>query len=54
MIVTEWLEYRNPDFERLQQLLRQPLIIDGRNLYDPGTHARRSASSTTAIGQRRP
>jgi UDPglucose 6-dehydrogenase len=34
-IVTEWLEYRNPDFARMKQLLRRPLIVDGRNLYDP-------------------
>ena len=34
-IVTEWLEYRNPDFGRMKQLLRRPLIVDGRNLYDP-------------------
>jgi UDPglucose 6-dehydrogenase len=34
-IVTEWLVYRNPDFERLKQLLKQPLVVDGRNLYDP-------------------
>jgi UDPglucose 6-dehydrogenase len=34
-IVTEWLMYRNPDFERLKGLLRQPLVVDGRNLYDP-------------------
>jgi len=34
-IVTEWLVYRNPDFERLRTLLRHPLVVDGRNLYDP-------------------
>jgi UDPglucose 6-dehydrogenase len=34
-IVTEWLVYRNPDFERLRGLLRQPVVVDGRNLYDP-------------------
>jgi len=34
-IVTEWLEYRNPDFPRMRQLMRRPLIVDGRNLYDP-------------------
>ncbi len=34
-IVTEWLVYRNPDFERLKQLLRTPVVVDGRNLYDP-------------------
>ncbi|MGH7518936.1 MAG: UDP-glucose dehydrogenase family protein [Gemmatimonadales bacterium] len=35
VIVTEWLVYRNPDFARIKQLLRRPLIIDGRNLYEP-------------------
>ena len=35
LVVTEWLVYRNPDFERLRGLLRRPLLIDGRNLYDP-------------------
>jgi UDPglucose 6-dehydrogenase len=34
-IVTEWLEYRNPDFPRMRQLMRRPLIVDGRNLYEP-------------------
>ena len=34
-IVTEWLEYRNPDFPRMKQIMRRPLIVDGRNLYDP-------------------
>ena len=34
-IVTEWLEYRNPDFAKMKQLLQQPVIVDGRNLYDP-------------------
>ena len=35
VIVTEWLVYRNPDFERVRKLLRRPLLFDGRNLYDP-------------------
>jgi UDPglucose 6-dehydrogenase len=35
VIVTEWLQYRNPDFERMRALLKTPLIFDGRNLYDP-------------------
>jgi UDPglucose 6-dehydrogenase len=35
VVVTEWLVYRNPDFERLKAALRRPLVIDGRNLYDP-------------------
>lgn len=34
-IVTEWLVYRNPDFERMRALMRQALVVDGRNLYDP-------------------
>ena len=34
-VVTEWLVYRNPDFERLKRTLRRPIIIDGRNLWDP-------------------
>jgi UDPglucose 6-dehydrogenase len=40
VIVTEWLVYRNPDFDRLKSLLARPLIIDGRNLFDPGRMAR--------------
>jgi UDPglucose 6-dehydrogenase len=35
LLMTEWLVYRNPDFERLRKLLRRSLLIDGRNLYDP-------------------
>jgi UDPglucose 6-dehydrogenase len=34
-IVTEWNEYRNPDFDKIRSLLKQPLIFDGRNLYQP-------------------
>ncbi len=34
-IVTEWNEYRNPDFERIAELLKRPVIFDGRNLYEP-------------------
>jgi UDPglucose 6-dehydrogenase len=33
--VTEWPEFRSPDFDRLKELLLRPLILDGRNLYDP-------------------
>ena len=35
-IVTEWQEFRSPDFELIKQELNDPVIIDGRNLYDPG------------------
>jgi UDPglucose 6-dehydrogenase len=35
VIATEWKEFRSPDFDRLKQALTQPLIFDGRNIYDP-------------------
>jgi len=35
IIVTEWKAFRSPDFERMHALLRQPVIFDGRNLFDP-------------------
>src|SRR6266404_1822475 len=35
LIVTEWNEFRRPDFPRMKRLLRRPLIFDGRNLYEP-------------------
>ena len=34
-IVTEWKEFRSPDFQRIKADLRTPAIFDGRNLYDP-------------------
>ncbi len=37
VIVTEWQEFRNPDFEVMRRLLRERVIFDGRNLYEPKT-----------------
>jgi UDPglucose 6-dehydrogenase len=34
VVVTDWMEYRHPDFERVKRTLRQPVIVDGRNLSD--------------------
>ncbi|NOZ24329.1 MAG: UDP-glucose/GDP-mannose dehydrogenase family protein [Planctomycetes bacterium] len=34
VLVTEWNEFRQPDFARMKQLLKQPVIFDGRNVYD--------------------
>ncbi len=34
IIVTEWNEFRNPDFEKIKRTLKEPLIFDGRNVYD--------------------
>jgi UDPglucose 6-dehydrogenase len=39
LVVTEWNEFRSPDFRRMQTLLKTPVIFDGRNLYDPGEMA---------------
>jgi UDPglucose 6-dehydrogenase len=38
-IVTEWQEFRNPDFEVMRRLMRGKVIFDGRNLYEPKTLA---------------
>jgi UDPglucose 6-dehydrogenase len=35
LIVTEWKAFRSPDFAEIKARLRQPLIFDGRNLYEP-------------------
>ena len=35
LIVTEWKEFRSPDFAHLRRALRHPVVIDGRNLFDP-------------------
>jgi UDPglucose 6-dehydrogenase len=35
VIVTEWREFRSPDFERIKAALKTPVIFDGRNIYDP-------------------
>jgi UDPglucose 6-dehydrogenase len=39
VIATEWNEFRNPDFEVMFRLLRQPVIFDGRNVYEPARMA---------------
>lgn len=35
VIVTEWQEFRSPDFDKIKQTLKDPVIVDGRNLYKP-------------------
>jgi UDPglucose 6-dehydrogenase len=35
LVVTEWNEFRRPDFDRMRQLMKRPVIFDGRNIYDP-------------------
>jgi len=36
VIITEWQEFRSPDFEQVKTALSEPVIFDGRNLFDPG------------------
>jgi UDPglucose 6-dehydrogenase len=35
LILTEWSPYRRPDFERIRNLLKEPVVFDGRNLFEP-------------------
>ena len=34
-VVTEWSEFREPDFKKIKQSLKSPVIFDGRNIYSP-------------------
>lgn len=45
-VVTDWNEYRHPDFARMRAALAQPILVDGRNLYSP---ARMSALGFTYV-----
>jgi UDPglucose 6-dehydrogenase len=35
VLVTEWHEFRRPDFARIKKLLKQPVVFDGRNIWEP-------------------
>jgi UDPglucose 6-dehydrogenase len=50
VIVTEWKEFRSPDFAAIKQTLKNPVIFDGRNLYDPKL-VRSSGIEYFAIGR---
>jgi UDPglucose 6-dehydrogenase len=50
LIVTEWNEFRRPDFERMKRLLRTPVVFDGRNVYEPQV-MRELGFTYFAIGQ---
>jgi UDPglucose 6-dehydrogenase len=49
VLVTEWREYQNPDFTRLKQIMRQPLLLDGRNIWS-GYGLRRQGFTYDGIG----
>jgi UDPglucose 6-dehydrogenase len=44
LIMTEWSDFREPEYERMKMLLKEPVIFDGRNLYAPGKMADRGFS----------
>ncbi|WP_255989037.1 UDP-glucose dehydrogenase family protein [Chitinolyticbacter albus] len=50
LLVTEWKEFQNPDFERVSALLKQPVVFDGRNLFDPDM-VKRAGIAYEAIGR---
>src|SRR5450631_1467442 len=52
-IVTEWQEFRSPDFDYIKSALRTAVIFDGRNLYDPA-HMARAGFGYHAIGRSKP
>ena len=35
LVITEWNEFRRPDFDRVKRLLKEPVVFDGRNLWEP-------------------
>jgi len=51
VVVTEWKEFRSPDFDAVRAALKSPLVFDGRNLYDPGL-VRAAGLEYFAIGRR--
>ena len=51
VVVTEWQEFHSPDFAELKRTLRQPLLFDGRNLFDPEL-VRRAGLEYFGIGRR--
>jgi UDPglucose 6-dehydrogenase len=49
-LITEWFLYRNPDFEKTRQLLKSPIVFDGRNQYNP-TEMKRMGFEYFSIGR---
>jgi UDPglucose 6-dehydrogenase len=50
VLITEWFLYRNPDFEQTKQLLKSPVVFDGRNQYNP-TEMKRMGFEYFSIGR---
>ncbi len=49
-IVTEWNEFREPDFDKMRRLLKSPVVFDGRNIYSP-EHMRALGFTYYSIGR---
>jgi UDPglucose 6-dehydrogenase len=50
VIMTEWKAYRSPNLTRLKELMKAPVVFDGRNLYEPAT-MRESGVAYFGIGR---
>ena len=53
VVLTEWNEFKDLDLRRIKKLMRQPVVVDGRNLYDPET-LRKFGFRYSAVGRGRP
>ncbi len=49
-IITEWNEFREPDYARMRKLMRTPVIFDGRNIYSPD-HIRAQGFTYFSMGR---
>jgi len=50
-VVTEWQVFRNPNFERMKSSMQQPIVFDGRNIFDPA-HMRQLGFTYYSIGRK--
>ena len=51
IVVTEWNEFRRPNFQRIKEFLKNPVVFDGRNIYDP-PEMRKMGFTYYSIGRR--
>ncbi len=51
LLITEWVQFKNPNFHKMKQLMKHPVIFDGRNLYNP-MKMRRLGFSYYSIGRK--
>jgi|SRR5579884_1288417 len=51
LVITEWQVFRNPNFDRMKTVMRQPVVFDGRNIFDPA-HMRQLGFTYYSIGRK--